>query len=138
MCCRSVYDVRRQFCPSYDEGVTTTIQADTVILAIGQAADLSLMPPGLHTSKAGAVQVDPITLETSLPGVFAGGDVVSGPASVVGAIAAGRRAADSIDRYLKGGDLKAGRYLLAKRVRKDTQGRHGDGAAPGRSDASGE
>jgi NADPH-dependent glutamate synthase beta subunit-like oxidoreductase len=51
------------------------------------------------------ITVNPITLETSLPGIFAGGDVVSGPASVIEAIAAGKRAAISIDRYLRGENL---------------------------------
>jgi NADPH-dependent glutamate synthase beta subunit-like oxidoreductase len=116
--CTSIYGDRGQYCPAYDETKTKLIDTDTIILAIGQAADLSALPRGLTVTKGGAIQVDAITLETSLPGVFAGGDVVSGPASVVQAIAAGRRASDSIDRYLKRQDLKAGRYLLPKRVKK--------------------
>jgi len=77
-----------------------------------------LLPGTLKTTKLGTIQVDPITLETSLPGIFAGGDVVSGPASVVEAIAAGKRASVSIDRYLKKQDLREGRYLLPERVKK--------------------
>jgi NADPH-dependent glutamate synthase beta subunit-like oxidoreductase len=118
VCCTSVYDNGRQFCPAYEEAKTTTLQADTVIMAIGQATDLDLLPKGLAVTSGGAVQVDAITLQTSLPGVFAGGDVVSGPASVVQAIAAGKKAAVSIDRYLRREDLKQGRYLLPKRVKK--------------------
>jgi NAD-dependent dihydropyrimidine dehydrogenase PreA subunit len=60
--------------------------------------------------------VDPVTLETSLTGVFAGGDVVLGPSSVVEAIASGKRAAASIDRYLKGIDLKARREQEKSKV----------------------
>ncbi len=116
--CDSVYDNRGRFCPSYDETVTRMVDADMVIMAIGQASDPALLPPGLETGGSGAVLVDPITLETSLPAVFAGGDVVSGPASVVEAIASGRRASASIDRYFKREDLRAGRYLLPKRVKK--------------------
>jgi NADPH-dependent glutamate synthase beta subunit-like oxidoreductase len=118
VCCTDVYDDRGQFCPSYNEADTKIVDADTVILAVGQAADLSLLPREMKTARDGTLQVDPITLETSLPGVFAGGDVVSGPASVVQAIAAGRRASDSIDRFLRRQDLRAGRYLCAKRVKQ--------------------
>ncbi len=116
--CTCVYDQREQFCPSYDETVTKTVAADMVILAIGQAADVSLLPAELKISRGGTIQADPITLETTCPGIFAGGDVVSGPASVVEAIAAGKRASVSIDRHLRGLDLKDGRYLLPKRVKK--------------------
>ena len=116
--CSSVYDRRGRFAPSYDECETRTIKADTVILAIGQAVDVDSLPRGLKTTNGGTVQVDPLTLETSLPGVFAGGDAVSGPASVVQAVGAGKRAAVSIHRYLKGEDLRAGRYLAPRRVTK--------------------
>ncbi len=118
MCCTSVYDNRRQFCPSYDEAKTETLKADTVILAIGQAVDAALLPEGLAVTPGGTARVDAITLQTSLPGVFAGGDLVSGPASVVQAIAAGKKASVSIERYLKGEDLKEGRYMPPKRVPK--------------------
>jgi len=115
--CHSVYDGRGRFCPAYDDSVIETIAADTVILAIGQTADLSALPPEAAVDGDGAVRVDAVTLQTGVPGVFAGGDVVTGPASVVDAVAAGRRAADSIDRYLKHQDLKAGRYARPRRVR---------------------
>jgi len=116
--CTSVYDGQRRFRPTYDETMNDMIGADTVILAVGQAVDLSLLPQTLKTTEGGTIQVDPMTLETSLPGVFAGGDVVSGPASVVAAMAAGKRAAVSIDRYLKKCDLTEGRHLPPKRVKK--------------------
>jgi NADPH-dependent glutamate synthase beta subunit-like oxidoreductase/NAD-dependent dihydropyrimidine dehydrogenase PreA subunit len=116
--CESIFDKEGRFSPCYDDKVAKTIKADMIILAIGQAADLSLIPKDLKITKGGTVQVDPITLETTLPGIFAGGDIVSGPASVVEAIAAGKRASVSIDRYLKKEDLKAGRYLRPKRVKK--------------------
>ena len=98
--------------------MTEIIEADTIVPAIGQAVDLSLVPQGLETTKSGTIRVDPVAGETSLLGVFAGGDVVSGPASVVEALAAGKEAAISIDRYLKGEDLRVGRYSRPKRVRK--------------------
>ncbi|MFC2070659.1 FAD-dependent oxidoreductase [Chloroflexota bacterium] len=119
--CTSVFDKQGRFNPKYDEKVSKTIEADTVILAIGQASDLSLVPKGVKTTKEGTIQVDPITLETAVPGVFAGGDVAAAQGAVVEAIAAGKKAAISINRYLKGEDLKAGRGERQRRVMKPPQ-----------------
>jgi 2-oxoacid:acceptor oxidoreductase delta subunit (pyruvate/2-ketoisovalerate family) len=58
---------------------------------------------------ARAIQVDPVTLETKTPGVFAGGDITTGPASIIEAIGAGKRAAESINLYLTGQDMHLGR-----------------------------
>lgn len=99
--CGSVFDEEGRFTPCYDESVTSTIGTDMVILAIGQASDPSSLDSHLQTTKAGAISVDAKS-QTSLPGVFAGGEVVSGPASVIEAIASGQQAAISIDRYLGG------------------------------------
>jgi NADH-quinone oxidoreductase subunit F len=74
---------------------------DTVIPAIGQASDMPNAIP-VAKNKNGTVRVDPDTLATDIDGVFAGGDMVSGPASVIEAIAAGRLASVSIDKYLGG------------------------------------
>jgi NADPH-dependent glutamate synthase beta subunit-like oxidoreductase len=78
---------------------------DTIIAAIGQYPEI----PGqfdLAIGKGNVIQVDPDNLATSREGVFAGGDVISGPASVIEAIAAGRKAASSIDKFLGGdGDI---------------------------------
>lgn len=116
--CISVFDIEGRFNPSFDEQVTKTIETDMVILAVGETPDLSLLPKELRAAEEETVVVDPVTLETGVMGIFAGGDVVSGPSSVVEAIAAGKRAATSIDRYLKGEDLKAGREKEVKRVEK--------------------
>ena len=76
-----------------------------MIVAIGQVADLSFAPAwGLEPQ--GGLAADPVTLETCLPGVFAGGDVYYGPRSVVEAVENGKEAAESIHRYLNGLDLK--------------------------------
>jgi heterodisulfide reductase subunit A-like polyferredoxin len=98
------------------EGSEFTLNFDTVIPAIGEAPDVSFLPEGGKVTKRKTVECDPLTLETSLPGIFACGDVISGPATVVDAIAAGKRAAVSIDRYLRGQDLKAGREKEVKLV----------------------
>ena len=84
------------------EGSEFTMESNMVILAIGEKPDLTFLPKEIETTEAGTIAVDPFTMETSMPVVFAGGDVVSGPATVVEAIVAGKRAASSIERYLKG------------------------------------
>lgn len=84
------------------EGSEFYFAADTVIVAVGQVPDLSyLKGEGLQIVR-GLVSVNSATLQTSLPQVFAGGDVVTGPGVVIDALAAGRRAAMAIDRYLRG------------------------------------
>ena len=87
------------------------VEADTVIPAISQSPDLSFFSEkdGLKTTPAGTLFVDPITLETAVQGIFAGGDAVTGPQTYIDAMAAGRKAAISIDRYLRGEDLREGR-----------------------------
>jgi NADPH-dependent glutamate synthase beta subunit-like oxidoreductase/NAD-dependent dihydropyrimidine dehydrogenase PreA subunit len=97
--CTQVLDNKHAFSPSFDDQVIASLEADQVILAIGQEPDLSLFPEKVLT-------VNSVTMETGTLGVFAGGDAVSsGISSVVQAIADGKRAALSIDRYLKGQDL---------------------------------
>jgi heterodisulfide reductase subunit A len=78
-----------------------------VIIAIGQNVDKGVLPEGLAFTDLGTLDVDPITLQTNIDGVFAGGDVVSGPADVILAIASGKRAARSIDAYLRGEEVRA-------------------------------
>jgi len=99
--------------PEPIQGTEYSIEADTVVAAIGLATDLSVLGNGAEekpkTTRWETLEVDPTTYETSIPGVFAGGDVVSGAATVVGAIEAGKEAAISIDRYLSRKDLAAGR-----------------------------
>jgi NADPH-dependent glutamate synthase beta subunit-like oxidoreductase len=99
--CKSVFDSDGKFNPVYDEKKMQTVEADTVITAIGQAPDLSFLSEGVGTFR-GAVQVDPYTMETNLANVFAGGDAVMGTASLIEAIAAGKTAAASIMRYIEG------------------------------------
>jgi heterodisulfide reductase subunit A-like polyferredoxin len=108
--CISVFDDQKAFRPTYDEKDLTTITADTVIVAIGQAAELSwLEKESVPITQRGGIQGDPVTLETGLPGVFCGGDVFYGPKSVVEAVESGKKAAESIRRYLNGQDLREGR-----------------------------
>jgi NADPH-dependent glutamate synthase beta subunit-like oxidoreductase len=116
--CTHVYDDDGSFNPQYDETDLTSLSADTVIVAIGQVADLSYVKKlGITISSNGGLQADPLTLETAIEGVFAGGDVVSGPQSVALAIGSGREAARSINRYLSGRNLRLGRLGLDKTLR---------------------
>jgi glutamate synthase (NADPH/NADH) small chain len=84
------------------EGSNFTVEADTVILALGYWPDpiIGDTTPGLETHKWGLIVADPETGATSRPGVFAGGDAVTGPDLVATAMIAGRKAAATIDEYL--------------------------------------
>ena len=87
-------------------GSEFTIALDTLIAAIGERPDSDcLASMGLELDKGGRLRVDGKTLRTNRKGVFAGGDLVTGPNTVVDAIAAGKKAADVIDRYLHGKEL---------------------------------
>jgi len=83
------------------EGSEFTWETNMVILAIGEAPDLEFLPKEIELNEDGTVWVNPITMETGLKGVFAGGDAVTGPATVIEAIRAGKRAAESIAEYLE-------------------------------------
>jgi heterodisulfide reductase subunit A len=100
------------------KGSEFALNVDNVIIAIGQAVDKAGLPEELTYTGWGTLSVDPVTLETSISGVFAGGDTVAGPADVIGAIAAGKEAAESIDRYLSGTDLRQGRPKQITRVKE--------------------
>ena len=72
--CTAVFDKDGRFAPSFDPAVTTVFEADQVLVAIGQAADLAYAGPALRTER-GMIVIDGMTGATSLEGVFAGGDV---------------------------------------------------------------
>jgi NADPH-dependent glutamate synthase beta subunit-like oxidoreductase len=99
--------------PSPIAGSEFTVQADVIVVAIGQRSELSFLGNGhgVNISSKNTIEVDPLTAATNIPGIFAGGDVASGPKIVVEAVAFGKRAAISIDRYLKGQDIKIGRGM---------------------------
>ncbi len=82
------------------EGSEFSLQLDTVIVAIGEMTEADFLPEKAELDRANKILVNPITMETSVKGVFAGGDAVTGPATVIEAIVAGKRAARSINQYL--------------------------------------
>jgi NADPH-dependent glutamate synthase beta subunit-like oxidoreductase len=105
--CTCVFDEQGNFCPQFGES-KECIRVDQVILAVGQATDLSFLDKNSSISaKDGLIVVDPESLETGMQGVYAGGDVTRMPGAIVCAVAAGRKAATSIDKALGGtGDIE--------------------------------
>lgn len=87
--------------PTPLEGSDFSRKVDTVIVAVGETPDLGFLPDGIEVNDDGTLWVNPMTLETSVEGIFAGGDAVTGPATVIEAIRAGEEASESIESYLK-------------------------------------
>ncbi len=87
-------------------------QVDNVIPALGQVAEAECIPPELSDKekRMPMIVADRETLETKIPGVFAGGDVATGPASIIEAVGAGKKAAASIHLYMIGQDFHGGRH----------------------------
>jgi heterodisulfide reductase subunit A-like polyferredoxin len=108
--CIRVFDDQKRFNPSFDEKDLTTVEADQIIVAIGQMVDEQLVAHINVQNERGCFKADPVTGQTSVPGIYAGGDNATGPMSVIDAVAAGKRVAESIERYLKGKELLGGRF----------------------------
>jgi len=100
---KRTYDENGRFNPVYDSGFSETMDVDSVILAIGQKTDLSFIKKTdeIEITPNGLIKVDPATLATTGAGIFAGGDVAFGPRNIIDAVANGKRAALSIDEYLR-------------------------------------
>jgi NADH-quinone oxidoreductase subunit F len=111
-------DFRRQTAAEADDqgrkrrlavpGSEFTVELETVILSAGQVPDLSFLQKAdsLAVSERGTLVADGRTCATGRSGVFAGGDVVTGPGSVIEAMAAGKRAAEAMERFIEGKDLE--------------------------------
>ena len=104
--CARVFDDEGNFSPTFDEEETSRLTADTVVLAIGQAADLTCLK-GSHVKvgSGGRLEYDPETMMTSERGVFACGEVSAGPGAAVEAVADAHRAARAIRHFLDTGEL---------------------------------
>jgi formate dehydrogenase beta subunit len=99
----SVFDADGRFSPTFLPGTEAVTAADTVILAVGQAADLDLLGDvAVELNPNGTVRVDPATLRTSHEHIWAGGDVAKGPRNLIDAVADGKRAAAAIHAELGG------------------------------------
>lgn len=102
--CTSVFDAEHRFAPQYDRNSKITVDCDSVLLAAGQKVDLSFIEQEYKLAvNRGLIKVETGTQKTSRPGVFAGGDLVTGPSTVVMAIRTGRNAAETINQELGGG-----------------------------------
>jgi NADH-quinone oxidoreductase subunit F len=93
--------------PVPKKGTEFTVELDTLFPAISQEPDVSFLPKsnGFNISKWNTIEADPETLATNVPGVFAGGDVVTGPYTVTDAMGQGKKAARFIHKYLQGEDM---------------------------------
>ena len=100
-----VFDQNKRFNPAFYENSETQIECDTIIMAIGQAPRLDFLTPEdkVELSPRGLIAVNPQTLMTSAPGIFAGGDCVFGPRLIIDSVGDGKRAAVGIDEFLRGG-----------------------------------
>jgi NADPH-dependent glutamate synthase beta subunit-like oxidoreductase len=103
---RSVFDANGKFNPTFEEEPGEVIPADTVMLSIGQSIDDAFVRdvPELKVTR-GIIEIDPATKRTSVPDIFACGDVAEGAKLFINAVASGQRAAVSIDEYLRGAEL---------------------------------
>jgi formate dehydrogenase beta subunit len=104
--CTRVFDDSGRFNPEFDESKTMTLETDSVVLAIGQQPDFSFISDddGVELRPGGTIKIDPETLATTAPGVFAGGDAAFGPRIAIEAVANGKTAAQSIHAYLGGSE----------------------------------
>ncbi|MBT3232963.1 MAG: FAD-dependent oxidoreductase [Calditrichaeota bacterium] len=102
--CTRVFDENGRFNPKFDEDSTLNLEADNVILAIGQQSDLSFLSEEdkIELTPYGTLKIDPASLATSSPDVFAGGDVAFGPRIAIEAVANGKTAANSIHQFFSG------------------------------------
>jgi formate dehydrogenase (NADP+) beta subunit len=106
--CISVFDENKRFNPKFSPGTESVIPCDAVILAIEQASDLSFLKPedGIETTRQGTLKINPDTLMTTAPGIFAAGDIAFGPRLIINAVADGKKAASQIDKFLRGPQWK--------------------------------
>ncbi len=122
--CSRVFDENRRFSPQFIEGSEEIVDCDSVVLAIGQAADLSWIRPedNLKITPRGTLMTDQQTMATSCPDVFAGGDVAFGPRIIITAVAEGQRAARSITKFLTGRFPEPPRKVRVTTYNTDTYG----------------
>lgn len=101
--CSSVFDADGRFNPVLEACTEEIFEGDMIIVSVGQGGDLDFLDKEIKVERG--IAVDKITFQTSLEGVFAGGEIVTGPGSAIKAIATGNKAGFIIDQYLKGVDI---------------------------------
>ncbi|PKN51602.1 MAG: pyridine nucleotide-disulfide oxidoreductase [Deltaproteobacteria bacterium HGW-Deltaproteobacteria-13] len=114
--CTSVFDENKRFNPKYNEAETKTVEADHVLLSVGQGIDWGGLIAGskIELNPNKTIKADPFTYQTGEPDVFAGGDSFTGPKFAIDAIAAGKEGAISIHRY-----VQPGQSLIIGRDRRE-------------------
>jgi NADPH-dependent glutamate synthase beta subunit-like oxidoreductase len=107
----SVFDATGRFNPKFVPGSDKRLEADTIILAVGQQPDTACLSgdPEIAITPRGLVAIEPRTLATTMPGVYCGGDLAFGPRIVIEAVADGKRAALAIHEHLLGGSVPRAR-----------------------------
>ena len=112
------YDENGRFNPVYDSNYSEMFETDSVILAIGQQADLSFIKPsdGIELTPSRFIKINSETLATTASGIYAGGDVAFGPRNIIDAIANGKKAALSIDEHLRGVQLQTFYNLAIEKI----------------------
>jgi NADPH-dependent glutamate synthase beta subunit-like oxidoreductase len=105
----AVFDEQGRFCPALEEACSHSPSAESIVVAIGQKPERANLPGEMQGTGPSGPIADPLTLQTRRPKIFAAGDLVSGPKSVIEAMAQGREAAVSIERFLAGETLRWGR-----------------------------
>jgi NADH-quinone oxidoreductase subunit F len=101
---KTIWDENGQSQLSVDEDTVVAVDAEAVIIAIGQAPDISFLSKDSQIERSlwGSLEVNENTLATNIPGIFSGGDFITGPSTVIQAIASGRRAAIAVNKFLQG------------------------------------
>lgn len=114
--CVSVFDAAGKFRPSFDAAVTRTVEADAVLVSVGQAIEWGALLEGsrMELNANATLKADATTYQTGEPDVFAGGDALTGPRFAIDAIAAGKEAAISIHRF-----VQPGQSLTVGRTKRD-------------------
>jgi formate dehydrogenase (NADP+) beta subunit len=106
--CLRVYDDQRSFSPQFEEDNRQVLDCDTILIAAGQAPDLSFLEDGgteVEQFRPGWPKVDPVTLMTTAQGVFVAGDLAHGTRLLIDAVASGKKAARSVYKYVTGRTL---------------------------------
>ncbi|UCB46373.1 MAG: FAD-dependent oxidoreductase [Spirochaetota bacterium] len=116
--CCGVFDIEGRFSTDVCRNESMVMDACYIITATGQVSDDTVIHDldAIKTGEGNSIKVDPLTLQTDIEWIFAGGDVVHGPSSMAEAVAEGHEAAESIVRFIEGKDLKEGRQYLPGRI----------------------
>jgi ferredoxin len=123
--CTRVYDESRRFAPVFDDADRRAVPCDTVLLAVGQAPNVTFLQDGgedIQQFRPGWPKIDPATLATTVPGVFVAGDLAHGTRLLIDAVASGKAAARSVYRHLTGRSLQpdaATAYLSLEGYRRE-------------------